>query len=82
MQDGASSPGELTNMVDEGYLDFDVSMLQGEIDYLVVDGTLPVEPTKNAETWMNMLQVVGQVWTSNGIQDQQNHRRSNTSYGR
>ena len=60
MQDGASSPGELTNMVDEGYLDFDVSMLQGEIDYLVVDGTLPVEPTKNAETWMNMLQVVGQ----------------------
>ena len=60
MQDGASSPGELTNMIDEGYLDFDVSMLQGEIDYLVVDGTLPVEPTKNAETWLNMLQVVGQ----------------------
>jgi hypothetical protein len=35
-------------------------MLQGDIDYLVVDGTLPVEPTRNAETWMNMLQVIGQ----------------------
>ena len=35
-------------------------MLQGEIDYLVVDGTLPVEPTRNAETWMNILQVMSQ----------------------
>ena len=36
-------------------------MLQGDIDYLVVDGTLPVEPTRNAETWMNMPQVMGQT---------------------
>ena len=36
-------------------------MIQGDIDYLVVDGTLPVEPTRNAETWMNMLQVMGQT---------------------
>jgi hypothetical protein len=54
------APGELSGMVNDGYMDFDVSMLQGDIDYLVVDGTLPVEPTRNAETWMNMLQVIGQ----------------------
>lgn len=55
------SPGELTNLVKDDYLDFDISMIQGDIDYLVVDGTLPVEPTRNAETWMNMLQVMGQT---------------------
>lgn len=54
-------PNQLTSLVDDGYLDFDVSMLQGDIDYLVIDGTLPLEPTRNAETWMNMLQVVGQT---------------------
>jgi hypothetical protein len=59
MMDG-QAPGELSRMVNDGYLDFDVSMLQGDIDYLVVDGTLPVEPTRNAETWMNMLSVIGQ----------------------
>ena len=58
---GGDSPGELTNLVKDDYLDFDISMLQGDIDYLVVDGTLPVEPTRNAETWMNMLQVMGQT---------------------
>ena len=59
MMDG-QAPGELSRIINDGYLDFDVSMLQGDIDYLVVDGTLPVEPTRNAETWMNMLQVIGQ----------------------
>lgn len=58
---GNEAPGELTTMIDDGYLDFDVSMLQGKIDYLVVDGTLPVEPTRNAETWMQMLQILGQT---------------------
>lgn len=58
MMDG-QAPGELSRMIEDGYIDFDVSMLQGDIDYLVVDGTLPVEPTRNAETWMNMLSVVG-----------------------
>jgi len=58
---GNDAPGELTNMIDDGYLDFDVSMLQGKIDYLVVDGTLPIEPTRNAETWMQMLQILGQT---------------------
>ena len=53
-------PGELTKEATDGYLDFDVSTLQGNIDYLVIDGTLPVEPSRNAETWMNMLQVVSQ----------------------
>ena len=49
-------------MVDDGYLDYDVSKdLQGDIDYLVIDGTLPLEPTRNAETWMNMLQIMQQT---------------------
>jgi hypothetical protein len=49
-------------MVEDGYLDYDVSKdLQGDIDYLVIDGTLPLEPTRNAETWMNMLQIMNQT---------------------
>jgi len=52
------SPGQLTGLIKDDYLDFDVGMLQGDIDYLVVDGTLPIEPTRNAETWMNILQVM------------------------
>jgi hypothetical protein len=49
-------------MVEDGYLDFDVAKdLQGDIDYLVIDGTLPIEPTRNAETWMNMLQIMSQT---------------------
>ena len=58
---GGDSPGELSDMIKDDYLDFDVSMLQGDIDYLVVDGTLPLEPTRSAETWMNMLQVMNQT---------------------
>ena len=42
----------------DDYIDFNIGMIQGDIDYLVVDGTLPVEPARNAETWMNMLQVM------------------------
>jgi len=53
------APAGLSDVINEDYLDFDISMLQGEIDYLVVDGTLPVEPTRNAETWMSMLQAIG-----------------------
>lgn len=52
-------PTELQSMVQDGYLDYDVAKdVQGDIDYLVVDGTLPIEPTRNAETWMNMLQIM------------------------
>lgn len=51
-------PSQLQPMVRDGYLDFDLSTLQGDIDYLVIDGTLPLEPTRNAETWMNMLGVL------------------------
>jgi hypothetical protein len=55
-------PNALSNLVQDGYLDFDVSKdLQGQIDYLVIDGTLPLEPTRNAETWINILQVLGQT---------------------
>lgn len=59
--DPYSMPSELSNIVQDGYLDFDSSIIQGNIDYLVVDGTLPLEPTRNAETWMNMLQILNQT---------------------
>jgi len=52
-------PNALASMVQDGYLDFDVTKdLQGDIDYLVIDGTLPLEPTRNAETWINILQIL------------------------
>jgi hypothetical protein len=60
--DDNNMPTQLASMVEDGYLDYDVgSDLQGDIDYLVIDGTLPVEPTRNAETWMNMLQILNQT---------------------
>tara|TARA_B100001057_G_scaffold105256_1_gene102796 strand:+ start:22 stop:498 length:477 start_codon:yes stop_codon:yes gene_type:complete len=60
--DEREMPNQLSNMVEDGYLDYDVQKdLQGDIDYLVIDGTLPLEPTRNAETWMNMLQIMAQT---------------------
>lgn len=52
--------GGLVSMAEDGYIDFDVTALQGDIDYLVIDGTLPVEPTRSPETWMNMVQILSQ----------------------
>lgn len=51
-------PGQLADLVNDGYLDFTVKDLQGDVDYLIIDGTLPVEPTRSADTWMNMLQIM------------------------
>lgn len=48
----------LRGIVRNGYVDYDVSMLQGQIDYLVVDGTLPLEPTRSPDTWIKILQTV------------------------
>ena len=60
--EGQNMPNQLSGLVEDGYLDYDVSKdLQGDIDYLVIDGTLPLEPTRNAETWMNMLQIMAQT---------------------
>ena len=60
--DQQNMPSQLSGMMNDGYLDYDVQKdLQGDIDYLVIDGTLPVEPTRNAETWMNMLQIMQQT---------------------
>lgn len=60
--DPDTMPSHLADLVDDGYIDFDVAKdLQGQVDYLVIDGTLPVEPTRNAETWMNMLQIMSQT---------------------
>lgn len=60
--DQDSMPTQLASLVEDGYLDFEVMKdLQGDIDYLVIDGTLPIEPTRNAETWINMLQVLSQT---------------------
>jgi hypothetical protein len=49
----------LRGMIDNGYVDYDVSMLQGDVEYMVVDGTLPLEPTRSPETWIQILQTVG-----------------------
>lgn len=62
--DEESMPSHLADVVKEGYIDYDVSDLQGEIDYLVIDGTLPIEPTRNAETWMNMLKIMSETGLS------------------
>ena len=57
----SDSASGLTDMVQDGYLDFNLQDIQGEIDYLVVDGTLPLEPTRNAETWINMLKMLNET---------------------
>jgi hypothetical protein len=60
--DNNSLPNQLSDQVQDGYIDYNVIQdLQGDIDYLVIDGTLPLEPTRNAETWMNMLQIMNQT---------------------
>jgi hypothetical protein len=60
--DEREMPNQLSGLVEDGYLDYDVRKdLQGNIDYLVIDGTLPLEPTRNAETWMSMLQIMSQT---------------------
>jgi hypothetical protein len=48
-------------MVKDGYIDYGVGDLQGQIEYLVIDGTLPIEPTRNAQTWIDMLMVLNQT---------------------
>jgi hypothetical protein len=48
----------ISQKVKDGYIDYTSKDIQGNIDYLVVDGTLPVEPTRSPETWMNMIQVM------------------------
>lgn len=59
--DPYNTPGILSEMVKDGYIDFTVEDLQGHIDYLIIDGTLPTEPSRSAETWLNMLQVMSQT---------------------
>ena len=54
-------PGQLRDMVQDGYIDFNVHDLQGDIEYLVIDGTLPIEPTRNAQTWIDMLMTLNQT---------------------
>lgn len=54
-------PGMLQTMVQDDYVDFTIKDLQGQVDYLVVDGTLPIEPSRNAETWLNMLTILNQT---------------------
>ena len=51
----------ISDRVNDGYLDYGIGEIQGNVDYLVIDGTLPLEPTRNAETWLSMLQVVSQT---------------------
>ena len=57
----SDSASEVADMVEDGYLDFSLQEIQGEIEYLVVDGTLPLEPTRNAETWITMLRTLNET---------------------
>jgi len=59
--DETDSSSLLSARINDSYIDYETPDLQGDIDYLVVDGTLPVEPTRSPETWMNMLQVMNQT---------------------
>jgi len=50
----------LEPMIQDGYLDYSNADLQGDIEYLVVDGTLPIEPSRSPESWLNAVQVASQ----------------------
>lgn len=55
-----SVTSQIQSLVQDEYIDFNISDIQGDVDYLVVDGTLPLEPTRNAETWLKVLEVANQ----------------------
>ena len=57
----SDSASSVVDMIQDGYLDFGLKDIQGEIEYLVVDGTLPLEPTRNAETWITMLRTLNET---------------------
>ena len=57
----SDSASSVADMVKDGYLDFNLQDIQGDIEYLVVDGTLPLEPTRNAETWITMLRTLNET---------------------
>lgn len=59
--DERQAPNSLISQLKDGYIDYNVADLQGDIEYLVVDGTLPVEPTRNAEVWLNAIQILNQT---------------------
>ena len=50
----------LESMIQDGYLDYSNAVLQGDIEYLVVVGTLPIEPSRSPESWLNAVQVASQ----------------------
>ncbi len=54
----------LRGAAENGYVDVDVQALQGDIEYIVVDGTLPIEPTRSPDTWVQILQTVNQAGLS------------------
>mgnify|MGYP001212392396 CR=1 FL=1 len=55
-----SASETLAPMIEEGYLDYDSEALQGDIEYLVVDGTLPIEPSRSPQSWLNAVQIASQ----------------------
>jgi len=58
---GDDVPPELMAMAQDSYVDFGTNDLQGNIEYLVIDGSLPTEPTRSPETWMSILQAGNQA---------------------
>jgi hypothetical protein len=49
---------DLNGMIDGGYLDYDAEAIQGNVSYMVVDGTLPLEPTSEPRMWMDILRLL------------------------
>jgi hypothetical protein len=54
-------PSELASFTQDGYIDYDAKLFQGDVDYMIIDGTLPIEPTRSPETWINMLKVMSET---------------------
>lgn len=59
--DQYNMPGILKESISDGYLDFSIEDLQGPIDYMVIDGTLPTEPSRSPDSWLNTLQILSQT---------------------
>ena len=53
---------EREGYVQDGVMEYDLMKdLRGDIDYYVIDGTLPIEANSNPETWLNAIQIMGQM---------------------
>jgi len=59
--DPYNTPGVLADRIDDGYLEFTAEDIRGNVDYLIIDGTLPSEPSRDPKTWMDSIQIMSQT---------------------